>query len=435
MRDQELFDVPLPCDVEAEKVILGAIMLNDVLFEQVRSALEVDDFGLEKHRRIFARMIDLDAKGERIDHVTLASELDRQGQLQSVDGLSYICSLPEMLPQMAHVESYERIVQDKSILRKAMISCNRVMREISSSGSDSAAVVERMQSLTEKLQECLRVDEISTVERAITETGLDVIFGGGGREVIPSPWPRLNQIIGGFEPGQMTCIGARPSMGKTVLACQIAVRAAELGKNAMIFSLEMSNVSLIQRFVAALAGIPHYRVRDGRMDEEEKLKAREALLHLSEIQPLYMAELSFTVPAIRAQLSKLARKRKVDLVVIDYLQMISTTSNRNRVEQITEISRGVKLLAKQFDCAVVVTSQLSRESEKENREPRLSDLRDSGSIEQDSDLVIFPHRAPGQDPEDQHVRTELIVAKQRNGRLGRVPALFQKPFVRFVEEI
>jgi replicative DNA helicase len=434
MQEQEFFDVPLPCDPQAERVILGAIMLDDSLFEQVRSALEIDDFSLEKHRRIFARMADLHERGERIDYITLANELERQGQRESVDGLSYLVSLTELLPQMAHVESYERIVQDKSILRRAAHSCSSVMREILGSGSDSAMVVERMQSLTEKLQGCLRADEIPTVERAITETGADVIFGGG-REVIPTPWPRLNQIIGGFEAGQMVCIGARPSMGKTVLACQIAVHAAELGKNAMIFSLEMSNVSLIQRFISALTGIPHYRVREGRMDAKEKSRAQEALLHLTEIQPLYMAELSFTIPAIRAQLSKLARKRKVDLVVIDYLQMISTMSNRNRVEQITEISRGVKLLAKQFDCAVVVTSQLSRESEKENREPRLSDLRDSGSIEQDCDLVIFPHRAPNQEPDEQHVRTDLIVAKQRNGRLGRVPTLFQKPFVRFVEEV
>lgn len=434
MRETELWDLALPANLDAERFVLGSIVLNDSLFPQVRDSLSVDDFSLEKHRRIFLRMVDLADRGEAIDRVTLAEELSRQGQLESVDGFSYLVSLDQGLPELSNIDSYQRILQDKAILRRAALSCSRVLREAISRGGDSVSVIGRLQDLTESLEKCLKTDDTPTAQKVVLETGPDVIFGCGRVDVIPSPWPRLNQVIGGFERGQMVCIGARPSMGKTVLACQIAVHAAELGKTAVIFSLEMSSVSLIQRFVAALSGIPHYRIRDGRMDREQRETAQEALYRITELSSLFLADLSYTIAAMRAQLGKLSRKQKIDIVVIDYLQLISSASNRNRVEQITEISRGVKLLAKQFDCSVVVTSQLSREIEKENnREPRLSDLRDSGSIEQDCDLVIFPHRAPGQDPEENFVRTDLMVAKQRNGRLGKVPVIFEKPHVRFVE--
>ena len=426
-------NLTLPANLDAERFVLGSVLLNDSVFGQVADSLDADDFSTEKHRRIFLRMKELHDRGARIDYVTLAEELTKLGQLESVDGVGYLAHLTEGLPELQNLESYEHILQDKAILRNAALNCERVLREAVGRGGDSGAVIGRLQELTNALEQCLKVEDIPTAVRLIEETGPDFLFGGGLKEIIKSPWPRLNQIIGGFERGQMVCIGARPSMGKTAIACQIAVHAAELGKNVLLFSLEMSSISLLQRFVSQISGVAHHWIRGGGMDMDDRAKAQAALFHLSEIQPIYMAELCATIPAIRAQMSKLSRKRKIDLVVIDYLQMISTVGNRSRVEQITEISHGIKLLAKQFDCAMVVPSQLSRESEKESREPRLSDLRDSGSIEQDSDLVIFPHRLSGQEPDENHVRSELIVAKQRNGRLGRIPVIFEKPYVRFME--
>jgi len=425
---------PLPANLDAERLVLGSVLLNGDLFAPVSAALTPDDFSIVKHWRIFARMAELAARGERIDRVMVAGELMKVGQLESVGGLSYLCSLDEGLPEIANLDGYVRIVQDKAVLRRCAFACQATLDEALSRGGESAAVVGRLRTLADSLRDCIASGDIPNVAEAVQIAGPAEIFGEGHSVLVRTPWRGLNQIVGGFERGQMVVIGARPSMGKTVMACQIAVHAAEQGKQAAIFSLEMSNVALIQRFIASSAGIPLYSVRGGHMDAMERARAQMALAGVCDMENLALADKAYTIPAIRAALARLSRKRKPDVVVIDYLQLLNPVGRHsNRVAEITEISRGVKLLSQEFDCALVVASQLSRESEKENREPRLSDLRDSGSIEQDADLVIFPHRIPGQEAEERHVRSEFIVAKQRNGRLGRVPVVFEKPFVRFTE--
>lgn len=434
MRETEFFDFPLPANPDAERLVLGSILLNGAIFPQISAVLSAHDFSLEKHRRIFARMLELDEHGEPIDRITLTSALMDQGQLESVDGMAYIVSLDAGLPEIPNLDSYVRIVQEKSILRQAVFACTSVIRETLGKYGDSAAVIARLQELTDSLNKAARVDDLATIERITEEVGPGKILGTAGEIAIPSPWLRLNQIIGGFNPSEMACIGARPSQGKTVMACQIALHAAEQGKHAVIFSLEMNKESLLRRFVSARSGIAHHRLRSGELDAEARHQAQFTLAELCELKTLYMDDRSSTLAKIRAQLTKTKARHPIDLVVIDYLQLIATPSTRSRVEQITEISRGIKDLARQFNCAMVVPSQLSRESEKEKREPRLSDLRDSGTIEQDSDLVIFPHRKDDQQPEETHVATDFIVAKQRNGRLGRAPVVFEKPFQRFTEE-
>lgn len=432
--EQEEILRPLPANVDAERLILGSVLVTGTLFGQISAALTSDDFSLEKHKRIFSRMAELAERGEPIDRVTVASELMRHSQLESVDGLSYLISLDEGLPELANLDAYLRIVQDKAVLRRCVFACQATMDEAMARGGESAAVVGRIRKLADSLRECIASGDLPNVAEAAESAGVTEILGEGHSVLVRTPWRGLNQIIGGFERGQMIVIGARPSMGKTVMACQIAVHAAQQGKQACIFSLEMSNVALIQRFIASAAEIPLYSVRGGSMEPMERMRAATALSGLCELEQLALADKAYTIPAMRAALARLQRKRKPDVVVIDYLQLLDPVGRHsNRVAEITEISRGVKLLSQEFDCALVVASQLSRESEKENREPRLSDLRDSGSIEQDADLVIFPHRVPGQEAEEKMVRSQFIVAKQRNGRLGRVPVVFEKPFVRFTE--
>ncbi len=433
-QEQEFLERPLPADLYAERLVLGSMLLNGELFSQVSAALTSDDFSAEKHKRIFMRMGDLSARSEHIDRVTVASELMKQSQLESVDGLSYLVSLDEGLPELANLDGYVRIVQDKAVLRRAAFACQSVLDEALSRAAESSVVVGRLRTLADSLRDCIATGDLPNVAEAARSAGPTEIFGEGHSLLVRSPWRGLNQIIGGFERGQMVVIGARPSMGKTVMACQIALHAAQQGKQACIFSLEMSNTALIQRFIASTAEIPLYVVRGGHMEPMDRLRATTALAGICELENLALADRSYTVPAVRAALARRMRKSKPDVVVIDYLQQLKPIGRHsNRVSEITEISRDVKLLAMEFDCTLVIPSQLSRDSEKETREPRLSDLRDSGSIEQDADLVIFPYRVAGQEPEEKLVRSQFIVAKQRNGRLGRVPVTFEKPFVRFTE--
>jgi replicative DNA helicase len=196
----------------------------------------------------------------------------------------------------------------------------------------------------------------------------------------------------------------------------------------------MSNASLLRRYIASRASVALHRVRSGHMDQDQRQNAQAALFDATENPNLRMADKLFTVPAIRAALSRMAAREKIDLIVIDYLQLLTTGNARQSLtEEVTQISRAVKLLAVEFGCPVLIGSQLSRESEKEGREPRLSDLRNSGSLEQDADTVIFPHPSKIQDTESVDLRVEFIVAKQRDGRIGRVPMTFERPYVRFSE--
>ena len=423
----------LPGNIDAEALILGSVMLNGDLFAEVSAALTPSDFSLEVHRRIFHRMNDLAQRGEPIDRVTVASELNRAGQLDSVGGLSYLISLDEHLPEITHLDAYIRMIQDAGILRRAAAGCQELLNNCLSRAAQAPDVLQRIGRLAADLEGCLvEQTSLASPTAILGQASISDLMGDGARKWLPTPWDRLNGMIGGFEPGQMIIIGGRPGSGKSVFLWQCCYDAAALGRKVAMISLEMTNESLIQRYIAANAAIPLHRLRNGSLDQEGRYRAQQALAGICELQELRMAERLFTIPSIRASLTRGAAKRPWDLIAIDYLQLLASGRSRNLVEEISEISRAIKLLAVEFGCPVLIGSQLSRESEKEGREPRLSDLRQCGSLEQDADTVIFPHPLREQDPESPNLRVEFIVAKQRNGRTGRVPATFEKPYVRFV---
>lgn len=423
----------LPANLDLERMVLGALMLQPNRWREISATITAGDFSIEKHRKIYGRMGDLADRGEVIDRVTLANELMHAGQLESVDGLSYVVSLDEGLPEIFHLESYAAELRELSLRRRALIGCAS-LQEQCASGEAATEIVSQLEHMARELTSELSTgDLMQTPGSVIDLAGASGVFGDGRSNFLSTPWPRLNQLIGGFEPGQAVVVGGRPGSGKSVFLCQCAYEAALAGKTVALFSLEMSSLSLIQRFISSRAGVPLHRVRSGSMDQEQRALAQASLFEISEISTLRLGDKLYTMPAIRAAAAKLSSDRKLDLIVIDYLQLLVSGQQRSLVEEVTQISRAVKLLAVEFGVPVLVGSQLSRESEKENREPRLSDLRNSGSLEQDADTVIFPHPVKIQDPDSQYTAVEFIVAKQRNGRTGRVPITFERPYVRFTE--
>jgi replicative DNA helicase len=435
MQPDLILERGMPAAVDAERYVLGSVMLDSQQWRDISGALTAGDFSIEKHRRIYGRMEDLAKRGEPIDRVTLCAELMKACQLESVDGLSYLVSLDEGLPEITNIDAYVRMIQDAAILRRAIVGCQSLMNECLSRASETPEILSGLERLSRDLQgELGKSTTLSSPAQVFQSAGVGGIFADGRTAWIKTPWERLNNLINGFEAGQMIVIGGRPGSGKSVFLNQCAWTVSETGKKAVIISLEMSNASLLRRYIASRASVALHRVRSGHMDQDQRQNAQAALFDATENPNLRMADKLFTVPAIRAALSRMAAREKIDLIVIDYLQLLTTGNARQSLtEEVTQISRAVKLLAVEFGCPVLIGSQLSRESEKEGREPRLSDLRNSGSLEQDADTVIFPHPSKIQDTESVDLRVEFIVAKQRDGRIGRVPMTFERPYVRFSE--
>jgi replicative DNA helicase len=434
-----LLEKGLPADVGTEKLILGA-MLNGQSPSNVIGVMQISDFSLEKHRRIFGAMTDLEATGFAIDRVTVANELLRREQLESVDGLTYLSSLDEAMPSVINLDAYVSIVRDKAVLRHAVLAMQAAINECLMAADPTHEILER----AERAVVALGTETCSASFRPLKEVldragGLSAILNPD-KSCVKTPWPLLNRTLmgGGFMPGQMIVIGARPSMGKTAMACQIADLAATAGVGVAFFTLEMPDQAILLRMAAARAQVDSLKVTQRRASDAERQALARAFDDLTDPEScrLWIDDTTgCTVPAMRRALRMLAVRHDIGLVVIDYLQLVETCSGgaRNRYEQITEISRGAKRLAREFNVPIVVLAQLNRESEKEARKPRLSDLRDSGSIEQDADIVLMPSLRSGQDEQSDTLAIDLIIAKQRNGPRCLVPLTFLRRYAKLVE--
>jgi replicative DNA helicase len=440
------FEKGLPASVDAEKFVLGMILLNDTYYLQVAGALEAEDFSLEKHRRIFARMKDLYERGERIDRVTLADELIKQGQLESVDGLAYLVSLDDGLPEIANLDSYIRIVKDKSTLRKLVFSAKSIM--------DRAMLGEEApdQILASAEESLLRLGESRQRDELVSPAAVIEKFPGGvGAFLDPSQrvrglstgFTKFDEMTGGLNGGELIILAARPSMGKTALALNIAQHVAthpQMRKPVAVFSLEMSSASLLTRLLCAGARVDQHKFRAGYLNQEERRRLQHQLAVLTE-SPLFLDDTpGVNLMDVHAKLRRLKSQHGLALVVIDYLQLMSSRGRaENRNQEVSAISRGLKLLAKDLDVPFLVLSQLSRAAETRpgDHTPQLSDLRDSGSIEQDADLVMFIYREEvyKRDREDLKGLADLIIAKQRNGPIGKVPLRFLGAYTRFENRI
>jgi replicative DNA helicase len=430
----------LPANLDSERFVLGSILLDDRLYVQVAAAIEPGDLSLEKHRRIFLRMGELHSRGEKIDRVTLANELLKHNQLEACDGLSYLVSLDDGLPQIYNLDSYVRIIKGKSVLRRVIFASQKLIDRCLIGEEEPGEI------LTSAEETFLRIGEsdakvgLATPGEIIDEYqgGLNAFLDPGKRiKGLSTGFRRFDELTGGLHPGELIIIAGRPSMGKTALALNIAQHAtAKLGKTVAVFSLEMSKEALLTRLLCATARVDNHRFRLGFLDAEERRRLQAAASELVE-SPLFVDDTSGShLMDMHAKLRRLQSERPIGLVVVDYLQLMSGRGRfENRNQEISALSRGLKLLAKELGAPILVLSQLSRapETRPGDHRPQLSDLRESGSIEQDADVVAFIFREEiyKQDREDLRGVAELILAKQRNGPTGKIQLVFLHHLTKF----
>jgi replicative DNA helicase len=436
------FEKGLPANLDAERFVLGSILLNDAIYLQVAGAIEPGDFSLEKHRRIFTRMKDIYGRGEKIDRVTVANELHKHGQLESVDGLSYLVSLDDGLPEIANLDSYVRIVKDKATLRNLIFAAQKVINRCLIAEEEPDQILSGAEDALLKLGETRAREQLLSPQTIIEKFpgGVNAFLDPSQRiSGLSTGFPKFDEMTGGMHGGELLILAARPSMGKTALALNIAQHVAthpRMKKPVAVFSLEMSSSSLLTRLLCAAARVDQHKFRAGYLNTEERRKLHVALANLTE-SPLFLDDTpGVNMMDVHAKLRRMKSEHGLSLVVIDYLQLMGSqgrTENRN--QEVSAISRGLKLMAKDLDVPFLVLSQLSRASETRpgDHRPQLSDLRDSGSIEQDADLVAFIYREELYKPKQEDLKglADLIVAKQRNGPIGTVPLRFLGQFTRF----
>jgi replicative DNA helicase len=386
-------------------------------------------------------MTELHERGEKIDRVTVANELQRWGELESVGGLSYVISLDDGLPHIANLDSYVRIVRDKAMLRKIAVASQQLMNRALMAEEDPEQILAGAEDTLLKLGESRTEGGLMTPLQVIQnyEGGLNAFLDPSKRiKGISTGFTKLDEMTGGLHAGELIILAARPSMGKTALALNIAWHvASRLLQPVAIFSLEMSQESLLTRMLCAAARVDSQRFRAGYLNEAERQKLRAAANQMVEA-PIYIDDTAgANLMDMHAKLRRLQQGgQKLGLVVVDYLQLMSTRGRvENRNQEVSQLSRGLKLLSKELGCPFLVLSQLSRATETRvgDHRPQLSDLRESGSIEQDADLVgfIFREEIYKRDREDLRGVAELILAKQRNGPVGKIDLVFLHAMTKF----
>jgi len=436
-----VLEQPLPHNLEAERSVLGAVLLDNHQLNVAVQMLKSEDFFLDQHRKIFERMVELDEAHKAIDSLTLMEELHRHGELEAAGGAAYIGTLLDGVPRVSNVEHYARIVKEKSLLRNLAHAANAIQQNALAGDDDADAILDRAESSILMLaEERIRAGFVG-VKELVSQSfqRLEKIFTEGRRITgLPTGYQQLDNLTSGLQPSELIILAARPSMGKTALALNISENVAlRAGEPVAVFSLEMSKESLLLRLLAARARIDAHKFRTGHLGREDWRKMTEALGELGEA-PLWIDDTgSATVLEMSAKARRLKKDKGLSLVVVDYLQLISARGRfSNRNEEVTSISRALKALAKELQVPVMVLSQLTRAPEREERRPQLADLRESGAIEQDADVVMFIHR-PGfykpDIPDEERAKAELIIAKQRNGPTDRVHFVFLNTYTRFEE--
>ncbi len=437
-----------PASLHAEQTILGAMLVEPLAIVDATMLLKTDDFSLDSHRRIYAAMLHLAEVGYAVDIVTVAEELRKKKELDTIGGQAYLASLSEGLPRKLSIESYVRIVRDKSLMRQLMAVCDAGMMEASDQSLDAIDVLNQVETRLMEISEHAVTGGFSGIPEIVKNSfgSIDELFEQG-REVtgLRTHYIEFDKKTSGLQDSELIIIAARPSMGKTAWAINIAQNAAlKDGKVVAVFSLEMSKESLLRRMLASEAMVNARNLQQGFLTGADRGKLRAALERLMESKMFVDDTPGITLAEMRAKARRLKQQEgRLDLIVIDYLQLMTGSlgsgSNlrrfENRTQEVSAVSRGLKALAKEMKLPVVALSQLSRGSEQRtgDKKPLLSDLRESGSIEQDADVVCFIHREEyyDRDNEDLKGKAEIIIAKQRNGPTGTVHLAFQSDYTTF----
>jgi replicative DNA helicase len=439
-------DRGLPASAEAERAILGAILLDNTAYAQAAEYLHAEDFSLDSHRRIYLRMMELAESSRAIDFVTLTEQLGLHKEIESVGGVAYVTSLTDGLPRVKNIEQYVRIVKDKALLRGLIHAASNAVQKAYEQDAPAEEIIDAAESAIFQIAENRMGQGFMGVQEIVKGSfgSLDKLYERGQRITgLATHFEDFDEKTSGLQKSDLVIIAGRPSMGKTAFAINIAENAAVRDKKVVgIFSLEMSRESLLLRMLCSQSLVDSHRLRTGFLGREDYGKLAAGLAALMDA-PIFIDDTpSISLSEMRAKCRRLQQAQgRLDMVVVDYLQLVAgspTGSARryeNRTQEVSAISRGLKAMAKEMRCPVVALSQLSRAPENRagNNRPQLADLRESGAIEQDADVVAFIFREEVYKPDDPDLegKAELIIAKQRNGPTGIVRLAFIKRSTRF----
>ncbi len=437
----------LPSSIQTEVTVLGAMLLDAVAITDATAKLRPEDFSLDSHQRIYRVMVDLMALGHAVDLITVMDALSKRRELDAIGGAAYLAFLTEGIPRNPNIESYVRIVKDKSLLRQLLSIFNEGMAAASDQTEDATKVLNDVEVRLAEVADSAIQRGFSNIPEIVASSfgSIDALYEQG-REVtgLATHYIEFDKMTSGLQNSELIIIAARPSMGKTAWAINIAQNCAvKDGKVVAVFSLEMSKESLLRRMLASEAMVGSRKLQTGFIPREDKGKLIAALDRLMNSKMYIDDTPGITLAEMRAKARRLRQQENghLDLIVIDYLQLMTGSSGgskkqfENRTQEVSGISRGLKALAKELGVPVVALSQLSRGSEQRqgDKKPLLSDLRESGSIEQDADVVAFIHREEYYDRENEDIKghAEIIIAKQRNGPTGTVKLAYLSDYTRF----
>ncbi|MCD6194616.1 replicative DNA helicase [bacterium] len=423
-----------PQNIEAEKTVLGSILIDADAFIKVADILTARDFYDDKHRIIYETMEKMFEKSTPIDLVTLTEELRRKKKAKKV-GAAYLSELASFVPSSAHIEEHAKIVADKAALRRLISAASQIIEDSFKAEEDAAGVLDKAERSIFSVSEKHRRSDFVSLHDALAETyeRLERLHEekSGGVRGLPTGFSELDNMLSGLQPSDLIILAARPAMGKTSFALNIALNIALKAEIPVgIFSLEMSKDQLIERLLCMDAQIDSWKMRTGKLSDEDFSRLGESMGRLSEA-PIFIEDTpNMTVSEIRAKARRLQAEHKIGFLVIDYLQLMQgergSYNEANRVQEISEISRGLKALARELDVPLLALSQLSRAVEQRHPQiPQLSDLRESGSLEQDADVVMFIYREDYYDKDtDRKNIADILIRKHRHGPTGEVELYF-----------
>lgn len=428
-----------PQNLDAEQSVLGAMLIEKEAVLKAIEVLRADDFYRDAHRNIYEVIIELSEHGEAIDLITVTEELRQKGLLDAVGGVAYVANLANQVPSAANVEHYVRIVEEKSLLRKLINVTSRITNMGYEGEEDIEALLDRAEQMIFELSQRKIHTSFLPIKQILVTTfeKIEFLYNNKGNITgVPSGFADLDKLTSGFQPSDLVILAARPSMGKTAFCLNIAQNASVRHKTPVaVFSLEMSKEQLVQRMLCGEAMVDQQKVRTGQLAENDWIKLTEAVGPLSQSLIYIDDSPGISVVELRAKARRLKAERNVGLIIIDYLQLMQGgRRSENRQQEISEISRSLKSLAREIQVPIIALSQLSRAVEqRQDKRPMMSDLRESGSLEQDADMVMFIYRDEYYNPEsDKKSIAEIIISKQRNGPVGFVELGFLKEFTKFV---
>jgi len=428
----------IPHSIEAEQAVLGSMFLTKYALQKAVESLNENLFYLDSHAKIFSCIQDLSEINKPIDIMTVSEELKKRQQLNTIGGIEYLTEVAKSVPTAANVEEYIKIVEEKAILRRLIDEGTNIITEAYTSTNDVNEILDFAENKILNVVKVRKGSEFRSIQDVLYKTQADLeklSQNKGDMNGIATGFFKLDKITSGLKPHELIIVAARPGMGKTAFALNLATNIAISGKTVALFNMEMSAEQLVMRMLASVGQIEGGKLKSGNLKNEDWKRVNEAISRLADTKMYIDDTAGMTINEIRAKCRRLASmKDGLDIVIIDYLQLIqgSDRYKGNRVQEVTEISRSLKTLAMELKIPVIALSQLSRSVEgkgrKDNR-PILSDLRESGSIEQDADIVAMLHRDDYYDREqliDENTsRTTLIIAKHRNGPVTDIPLIFK----------